>query len=434
MENKHYNAVARGLHWGIAALIFFQLALGWRMADMPKGPGAFTLFQLHKSIGFSILALALLRLLWRLTHRAPPLPDAMPRWEQVFARLGHAGLYFMLFALPLTGWILVSASKIQIPTLLFGAIPVPHLPFIAHLPPEARGVWREFGEEAHEALVALTVLLVLGHAGAALKHQLIDKDEVVSHMLPDLESGVNAPRLWFVLIVIAMVGLAGSFWPSVPEAKEAPAAPPVEAPAPQLQPASEPTPAPAVPAEPKPVAVESPAAVAAAPAAARAVAWRIAPESTLGFTTSWSGEPVKGSFKQWQGEIRFSPDALSDSSLKVKIDLASVSTGDAQRDEALPGEDWFDAGHFPQAQFTASRFTAKGGDRYRADGALTLRGKTAPVSLDFTLKVDGDQAHAEGQAQLDRTVFGVGQGDWSATDQIPARVTVQFRISARKAG
>lgn len=425
MSDKHYTAVARGLHWGMAALIFFQLALGWRMADMPKGPGAFQLFQLHKSIGFSLLVLLVLRLLWRMTHRPPALPRTMQPWEQLAAKLGHAGLYGILFGMTLTGWIVVSASKTNIPTLLFGTIPWPHLPFIAGLPTASKGQWHEFSGDIHGALAVILALMIVGHAGAALKHQLVEKDEVISHMLPGVSPGLRAPRLWIVLGMLILMGIAGNFWPPVAEPKAATEALPLAA------------------APPEPVAPVSPPSdtgMKAAPAiaekmvvGAKPVHWAVIPAgSSLGFATTWSGEPVNGQFKQWQADIRFSPDALADSSLTVSVALASVSTGDAQRDESLPGEDWFDAGQFPKAEFTAKRFRQTGEGHYLAEGSLKLRGKSSPVTLDFKLKMDGDKATAEGSTRLDRTVFGVGQGDYAATDAIPAQVKVTFKVNARR--
>jgi len=151
----------------------------------------------------------------------------------------------------------------------------------------------------------------------------------------------------------------------------------------------------------------------------------------LGFSTAWSGQAIEGSFKRWDGDILFSPDALAKSKLTIRVDLASVTTGDDQRDATLPTPDWFDATAHPTAIFTASRFKAIGPDRFVANGTLTLRGVTRPVAVAFTLKITGDNAAAQGSASVDRTAFGVGQGEWAATDQIPAEVKLSFSLKAR---
>jgi polyisoprenoid-binding protein YceI len=116
----------------------------------------------------------------------------------------------------------------------------------------------------------------------------------------------------------------------------------------------------------------------------------------------------------------------------VTIDLASVATGDAQRDQSLPSADWFNVAEAPQAVFTATRFEKTAEGRYIAHGELQLRGVTRPVDLPFQLRIDGDTAHARGQTSLDRLAFGVGQGEWAQTDQIPARVGLRIVVNATR--
>ena len=128
----------------------------------------------------------------------------------------------------------------------------------------------------------------------------------------------------------------------------------------------------------------------------------------------------------------FDPDALDRSNVRVEIEVASADTGDSQRDEVLPSGDWFDAASHPKAVFAARRFRKTGTDRYVAEGELTLRGATKPLSLPFTLKIDGDTARLTGVTSLDRTAFGVGQGEWKNTDQIPAKVTISVDLTAKR--
>jgi polyisoprenoid-binding protein YceI len=141
---------------------------------------------------------------------------------------------------------------------------------------------------------------------------------------------------------------------------------------------------------------------------------------------------VQGRFDTWKADIVFSPDALDRSKVTVTIDTASAKTGDDQRDASLPSGDWFDAATHPKATFTAARFEKTGAERYVAHGSLSLRGVTRPVDLPFRLKITGDKAQMSGDTSLDRIAFGVGQGEFAATDQIPAKVAVHVQLTARR--
>ena len=154
--------------------------------------------------------------------------------------------------------------------------------------------------------------------------------------------------------------------------------------------------------------------------------------SNLKFETSWSGSKIQGELERFSGDIAFSPQALDRSRVRISIDLASVATGDGQRDASLKGEDFFNTGQAGTAVFTAGRFTHRGGENYVANGTLTLRGASKPVSLPFRLQIDEDKARVRGVTTLDRTAFGVGQGEWAATDEIPAQVTVEVDLRTRR--
>ena len=183
-EGGRYSAVSILLHWSIAALIALQIPLGWVMSDLHDGLQKFELFQLHKSVGMTILALSLLRLVWRLTHPAPPLPAHMARWEKLFARATHVGFYLLLIGMPLVGWAIVSASPLKIPTLIWDVIPLPHLPVLRDLDRhDAKDVAEALSEVHGAAAWAMIGLLGL-HVAGALKHQFLDRDEVLWRMLP----------------------------------------------------------------------------------------------------------------------------------------------------------------------------------------------------------------------------------------------------------
>lgn len=117
----------------------------------------------------------------------------------------------------------------------------------------------------------------------------------------------------------------------------------------------------------------------------------------------------------------------------MTIDLGSASTADSQRDEMLLGEGFLDVATHPKAVFSSSEIKLVRGDAYRARGTLSLHGETHPVTLDFTLKIDGTTAKVSGSSSLRRTQFGVGSGEWAATTEVADAVTIAFNFSAQSA-
>ncbi len=167
--------------------------------------------------------------------------------------------------------------------------------------------------------------------------------------------------------------------------------------------------------------------------AAEAASWTVDPaKSQLGFTGQQTGAPFTGRFKSWTAAIDFDPAHPEAGHVSAAIDIASASTEDPQKDEALPTPDWFDATQFGKATFEATGFTPKGGDAFETSGKLTLRGVSKAVVLPFTLTITGDQAHAVGHAKLMRTDFGVGQGSWASADYVALDVTVDVDLVATR--
>lgn len=177
-----YGGIAILFHWVMALLIVAMLALGLYMHELPPTEqSTFELYQLHKSIGFVVLALGVLRLVWRLLNPSPKLPGGMSALEKVGAHLGHIGLYGLIFALPLTGWFMVSASPWGIPTILFNTLPVPHLPVPAVLGTQEQA--EGFFKLLHAYGAYLLIALIVVHVAAALKHHFVARDDTLKRMV-----------------------------------------------------------------------------------------------------------------------------------------------------------------------------------------------------------------------------------------------------------
>jgi cytochrome b561 len=170
------------LHWLIALLVIGNLAGGHLLelfedsADPGRKAVGATIIFVHMGSGLTILALTLVRLGWRLGNSPPPLPAYMTRFERRAAQAVHLGFYLLLFALPFSGWAMISTSRTPQPLPWFGVFSLLPLP----LPPGLRGLFHE----SHELLGWAMVALIALHIGAALKHQFLDRDNLLARMLP----------------------------------------------------------------------------------------------------------------------------------------------------------------------------------------------------------------------------------------------------------
>lgn len=173
-DTGRYSTSAILAHWLVAALILTAFPLGVYMADLPLSPTKLQLYSWHKWLGITILLLVALRLAWRLTHQ-PPAPLPAPAWQLKAAELTHGLLYVLMFAVPLSGWLMSSAKGF--PVVWFGVLPLPDLVG----KDEALG---DLFKLAHQWLNFSLLGLVALHLGAVLKHQFIDRDTTLSRILP----------------------------------------------------------------------------------------------------------------------------------------------------------------------------------------------------------------------------------------------------------
>ncbi|MGX6648304.1 cytochrome b [Maricaulaceae bacterium MS644] len=187
-----YTAVAIALHWIIAILLVGMVFYGWWMEDLRDALGAGEIsigflsgaYNWHKTVGITILVLSLARLAWRLSHKPPALPSHMKSYEKILARFTHVGFYAVMIGVPLGGYVVASSFGDMFPILFLNEVTLPKLPV-----PQTEG-FREFAGSAHGAGGWVILVLLALHAGAALKHHLVDRDGVLLRMIP----GLNIPK------------------------------------------------------------------------------------------------------------------------------------------------------------------------------------------------------------------------------------------------
>lgn len=178
-SSRRYSGLAIALHWVLALAILGVFGMGVYMSDLPMSPSRLKLYNWHKWAGMTILALSVLRLVWRLVRRPPPLPAAieraMPAWQRAAHHGTHHLMYLLFFAVPLVGWAYSSAAGF--PIVWFGVLPLPD--FV----PKDKEL-ADLIKPAHALAAFALIGLVILHVGAALKHQWIDKDGLLTRMLP----------------------------------------------------------------------------------------------------------------------------------------------------------------------------------------------------------------------------------------------------------
>lgn len=390
-----YGWVAQWLHWVIAALIITQFVLGQlaEAAEEAHQPvRQLALLANHKSVGMTVLLLAIIRIGWRWTSTVPALPSSTPRWQAQASRIAHWLLYLLIFALPVSGWLMSSASAYTVSW--FNLFELPDL--VSPSEP-----LKETLLSLHHLLATTLFAVAVVHVLAALKHQFFDRDDVLRRML----SGASAAAFIVVLagVVWASTDVGGS------GGQQAPPSPPSAGAAPES----------AGPSRP--------------PQDSQVAAWAVDySASYIRFRAEQAGASFEGQWPDWHATIRFQPDALATSSAHVEIDVATVSTGDRERDETLVAADWFAAGEFPTASFSCSDFVANGDGTFTANGNLTIKNLTKAVQLVFSVaqSAAGDRWLLDGSTRLDRLALGLGSGEWADPTWVGQFVDVQVHVEA----
>ncbi len=392
--DRSYGALARALHWLTALLILLGIGLGLYADRLPEGSGADVarlarVYSLHKTIGIAAFFTALVRILWALTQPKPAPLHPERRAETLAAEVTHWALYGAMLVMPLSGWI-HHASVAGFAPILW--------PFGQGLPLVPRSGAVAGAAQAVHAASALVLYLAIGlHVLGALKHALIDRDATLARMTRGVAGGMaggvrgarHASPLAPLAALLVWAGVIAAGVAGVP--------------------------APAPIAAPMPASMPAPMPAAAPASAAPGSGWAVQ-EGILGIALLQMGAEVRGSFTGWTAAIAYDETARS-GTVEVTIPLRGLTLGSVTP-QAL-GPEFLDAETHPVAVFSAD--IAEGAGGLAATGTLDLRGVRVPVSLPFTLEIEGDTARMTGSTTLDRRDFGVGA-------RYPDEATVGFAV------
>lgn len=395
-SSSSYGSVTKTFHWLTALLLISTFVVGEVASDLSHQilsasfdgsqatlDRAVLLFSLHKTLGLAAFLVALGRILWALNQPKPGLlhPDNKP--EALAAEVVHWLLYGAMVATPMTGWIHHAATT--------GFAPI-WWPFGQDLPlvPKSEG-FAAFFATLHW-IAGKALLLAFGlHVAGALKHVVIDRDATLRRMLPGSRDLPQPPAQKHsatpaVIALAIWVGIFGAGY-QIAHSSDGHAHHDHD---------------------------QETAEVTAAEESAEAETggnWTV-DDGTLGITIQQMGSGVSGSFDNWSADIQFEEPATPGpaGTVTVEIDISSLNLGTVS-DQAM-GPDYFDESQFPSARFEAEIEKLAEGDQggYQAVGTLTIRDKSQPLTLPFTLDLDGDHAEMTGQVSVNRMDFDIGLG------------------------
>ncbi|MEO9969461.1 MAG: cytochrome b/b6 domain-containing protein [Hyphomonadaceae bacterium] len=398
---ERYTSVAITLHWIIALLLGAMIGLGRNMHDAEHVPIEW-MFQLHKSVGITVLVLMIARLVWRLMNRPPPLPAAMKQVEKRASHWVHIGLYALVFALPISGWIMVSVSPFAIATVLYGTIGWPHIAWLPELALETRQAIYPSVKNVHEimswALIALFALHIVG----AVKHELSDEEGVMKRMIPGIFGKTTPPRAPARGALLTF-GSAFAFFGMIAGG---------------------------------PVIAQSLTTEQSVEAVNSESNWIIDyTNSEIRFSGTHSGNDFSGIFEDWSASINFDPANISNGSATVTVATQSAKTGDTLYDNTLNAVEWFSVSAFPNATVALSNFRNDETDdnAMLADASLTIKDVTVTVPFGFRLEEINGVTTMTGETVLSREAFNLGQESDASADWVGAEIAVSVIVKASPA-
>jgi len=360
-------------------MIVLQFVLA-KFADYAATPmQELALLANHKSVGITIFLCAVFRLVWRLRQGVPPtLP--MPGWQAIASRVSHWTMYGLIFLMPITGWLLSSASAYSVSW--FNLVPLPDL--VAADP----GL-KESLEGIHKTLAKLLLVIAAVHIAAALRHSL-KKDGAIARI-----TSTGA-----IILFIAIIALGGPTLTRVGDGSG------------NID-----------------IAATEPGGATVTAGASDLPAWNIDYESSyIKFIATQAGAEINGEWRDWTADIHFDEAQLDAGLFDVSVVVAAVETLDVDRDRTLQDLEWFDADNFPLVRYRASGLKENPDGGFEASGSLTVKDRSTPVDLMFTVsRMDGNYV-LDGEAELDRIALQVGSGEWADTTWIGQFVTVVVHV------
>lgn len=333
----------------------------------------------HKSVGITIFLCAVIRLSWRLSQGTPaPLP--MPAWQTFASRTSHWTMYGLIFLMPVTGWLMSSASAYSVSW--FNLVPLPDL---VAADPDLKDTL----EVIHKTLAKLLLLIAAVHIGAALRHAQ-KRDGAIARIT---STGT-------IILFIAIISLGVPTLTRVGDGSG------------NID-----------------IAATEPGGSTVAARASDLPAWNIDYESSyIKFVATQAGADIDGEWQDWTADIHFDETQLDASLFDVSVVVAAVETLDVDRDRTLQDLEWFDAENFPLVRYRASSLKENPDGGFEASGSLTVKDRSTPVDLMFALsQMDGNYI-LDGEAKLDRIALQVGIGEWADTTWIGQFVTVVVHV------
>lgn len=386
-----YTRTARILHWAVAGMVVLQFVLAKLAENAEHSDSALRQLALlanHKSVGITILVLVTVRLLWRSKNSPPALPESMPNWQVTASHVSHWSLYGLLILMPITGWLMSSASAYSVSWFNLFQLP----DFVAPDPE-----LKETFEEVHVFLAKVLFAVATVHILAAIKHAVIDKDGILSRMSSVVSIGL------FAAIVALGAWTLGSAGSSSDDSSVVNSA----------------------------ITKDAQSNDDTIAATSNLPLWQIEFEnSAIRFTGDQAGAEFDGLWQTWTADLYFSSDSLDESSFNVTIQTADVETEDDDRDSALMDPEWFDVANFPEAYYRANGFSANDDGSFTADGTLEVKGQSAPLALTFKVETDGSKRVLTGVTNLKRLDFGIGTGEWEDTTWVNNEVVVNVQVEA----
>ncbi|MEL6830365.1 MAG: cytochrome b/b6 domain-containing protein [Pseudomonadota bacterium] len=392
-SSARYTLVAVILHWVIAISIVGLIFVGWNMHENEE------LYQLHKSFGITVLLLTIARIIWRIMNPAPPLPAGMASWERALSHATHWGFYSLMLLMPLSGWLYVStAYDFDVPTVLFGIVSWPDIPFVGFLTNE---ISNTAIENVHGALAWGAIGLISLHIAGAIKHEFGDEEGVLKRMVPGLLSEASPPETkargalpafgiaFAAFALIAGIPLLGSNGSGTD-------------------------------------------IVSAGNGDSLNANWVVdQTASSIRFSGMHDGSQYEGEFGNWAADIEFDPANPESGAAIVFVAMGSAQASQKLYTDSLKSAEWFNISEFPSAEARISNISVESG-AYTSTVTLALKGGSFSVPFTFELTIDGDLATMTGQANFSREALDLGMTSDPGADWVDDEVTVDVTVTASR--